>query len=316
MITNNTVNPDISPFTKVLAIVITFNPDLGFIHRCKLHLAQFDSLLIVDNASQAEGRDFVEQTVSLYPKTTVIWNQINLGIAAALNQGVAFARQSGFEWVCTFDQDSTITQDYLSDMMKVALAAECVGRVALVSPYYVDETTRNISRFASKYQQTSNGVELGLVVVTITSGDLIPTRTFDIVGLFDESLFIDLVDYDFCFRCLDNKLLVVEAKNVSLIHNGGSVSLHKTIVRSRPFVTSNHSAFRTYFIARNRMIIYRKYICKHPIWCLRDIKLFCKELITTALFEDNKYNKLINTARGLIHGLIGITGPAPLNLAK
>jgi rhamnosyltransferase len=316
MITNNAVVPVSPAFLKVLAIVISYNPDEGFLHRCQLHLAQFDELLIVDNASQPEGRAYVEQVLSLLPRTTVIWNQTNLGIAAALNQGTAFARRAGFDWVGTFDQDSFITQDYVSGLMKVALAAEHVGRVALLAPYYIDETTGAFTRSAKKYQTTSDEIEFAIVNRTITSGNLIPVKTFDIVGLFDESLFIDLVDFDFCFRCVASGMLVVEAKNVGLIHNSGSVALHKTIVCKRPFITKNYSAFRRYFIARNRMIIYQKYFYKQPVWCLGDMKGFCEELIKIILFEDNKFNKLINSIRGLIHGLIRRTGRAPIDLAK
>jgi rhamnosyltransferase len=314
MITKNTANPSSPSFHKVLAIVISYNPDKGFLNRCQLHLAQFDELVIVDNASQAEGRAHVEQA-SILPRTTVIWNQMNLGIAAALNQGIDFARRAGFNWVGTFDQDSSIGQDFLSGLMKVALSAESVGRVGLVAPYYIDETTGFVTRLAHKYQKNSEGIEFGIAVPTITSGNLVPIQTFSIVGNFDESLFIDCVDYDFCFRCAARGLLVVEAKNVSLNHNGGSITLHKIKARKRPILASNHSAFRRYFIARNRMIIYHKYFFKHPRWCLHDMKVFCMEIIKIIFFEDDKLKKLVNSLRGLMHGLFRRAGRAPIDLA-
>ncbi len=300
--------------SNVLAIVISYNPDEGFLRRCQYLLAQFNELLIVDNASQAGARARVEQ-VGLLPRTNVIWNQTNLGIAAALNQGVVYAKHHGFEWVGTFDQDSTSTEGYVENLLKVAEEAKSIGEVALVAPFYVDEASGTVTRYAKKYVRTKvDGLSFGLAMPTITSGNLIRVNTFNIVGLFDESLFIDLVDYDFCFRCAEKGLIVVEAKDVSLKHNLGRTEQYKILFRTEPASVSNHSAIRRYYSARNRVIIYRKYCLIHARWFLRDLRAFSMEIVKIVFFEDNKSRKLAYTARGLMHGLLGRTGPAPSEL--
>jgi len=301
--------------TDICAVVVTYNPNDSFKTNLVALSRQISNIVIIDNASQSKGLDIVKRAAAACNAHLII-NTDNSGIAAALNQGVNYGIDNGFEWIATFDQDSSVTPNYFVDLLNVAKAVETVGKLALVAPYYADETTGLFIRLANKYHKSSDGVEFGIAVPAITSGNLIPVRTFDIVGKFDEALFIDHVDHDFCFRCAAQGLLVVEAKNVRLNHSIGRMVFYKTKFRKKPFASANHSAFRHYFIARNRLIIYQKYFFKHPKWCLYDMKEFCKGLIVIALCEDNKANKLINTARGLMHGLVRRTGRAPIDLAK
>ena len=43
---------------------------------------------------------------------------------------------------------------------------------------------------------------------TITSGSIVRTDVFAVVGAFDDKLFIDAVDTEFCFRCRSKGYLV------------------------------------------------------------------------------------------------------------
>jgi rhamnosyltransferase len=48
---------------------------------------------------------------------TVKYNPTNVEIAAALNQGVRYALDRGYEWVATFDQDSLAPSHFIQTML-------------------------------------------------------------------------------------------------------------------------------------------------------------------------------------------------------
>src|ERR1051325_8571786 len=96
------------------AIVISFFPDSDFANRIALLCAQFCCVIIVDNTA-IENHEF-----PYYESPVVtIKNKINLGIAAALNLGVSKANDLGFNWVVTFDQDSSILPGFLDELIRI-----------------------------------------------------------------------------------------------------------------------------------------------------------------------------------------------------
>ena len=303
------------PEENICAVVVTYNPGRGLENNLAALAAQAPNIVIVDNASRPEGLAIVRQG-SMSVKAHLILNHENLGIAAALNQGIKYAISNGFSWVATFDQDSSITPSFFVDLLKTAREAENFNKLAFIAPCFVDESTGIIARSASNYFIASEEKDFGVVSLTISSGNLIPISTFNVVGLFDEWLFIDYVDFDFCFRCAAHGLFVVEAKNVLLRHNPGKSTLHKVVFLKKKISTSNHSLFRRYFMARNRIILYKRYFFSQFNWCLRDAKNFTKEILKIIFFEDDKSGKLFSSFRGGVHGLLGIGGQAPEDLRK
>ena len=68
----------------------------------------------------------------------MIRNHQNLGIAAALNLGVKHAIGVGFDWVCTFDQDSRVSEGFIFKMLETYQQAPHPEKVALLAPSYRD----------------------------------------------------------------------------------------------------------------------------------------------------------------------------------
>ena len=101
------------PSAKTAALVVTYFPDAEFSERLERLLEQVARLVIVDNGSPEAalgwagglaGRDGV----------TIQRNGANLGIAAALNQGLSLLSGEGYDWVITLDQDSTVAPGCIS----------------------------------------------------------------------------------------------------------------------------------------------------------------------------------------------------------
>lgn len=280
-------------YTNALAIIVTYYPDPEFEKRCKITLMQFKSVVVVDNGS-------VPSLSSRFPSlfniegVYLINNEVNKGLGFALNQGVTYAVNNGYRWVCTLDQDSCLTSGY-ADALFCAVNEVCNRGISLglLSPVYVDGKSGAITSYGDGEPLFS---DCERVSIAITSGNLIPVETFKLVGMFDESLFIDYIDYDFSLRCSLMGRALFEVRGARLIHNLGAPIKKKFL--GKEFFVSNHNHIRRYYISRNRMIIISKYFRYYPI-------LMCNELFRNFLdfskiifYEENKLAKCKAIFRG------------------
>jgi rhamnosyltransferase len=293
---------DSQSYREVCAVVVTYNPGARTIENLRALTSQVQAI-VVDNTpgrscADAEVLHAIEQMDSV----RLIRNRQNLGIAVALNQGIREVLKSGYQWVATFDQDSKITPRFFDDLLKAYHNYPASERVALVAPlmYYPE----------SKEIEVTNADQLpesSLVRTAMTSGSLIRTEVFTKHGFYDEALFIDYVDYEHCLRVQRAGYQLLRANRVLLHHRLGTVKTYQLF--GRELSVKTHNAWRHYYITRNRLLIYRHYGFTFPRWCLYDFGWFFLELGKVIAFEPAKAATIRNILKGIVHGLIGKTGP-------
>ena len=83
--TAQTVNPGSK--ADVCAVVVTYHPDPGFPDRLDRVRPQVGRVVVVDNGSSPPAREMLRNAAG--PDVELILNDANLGVATALNQGVA-----------------------------------------------------------------------------------------------------------------------------------------------------------------------------------------------------------------------------------
>lgn len=139
------------------------------------------------------------------------------------------------------------------------------------------------------------------VLVGITYGNLLHTRVFDKVGLFDDKLFIDF------YLCLESAgFQLLECPGARLIHRRGNYT-QKNIL-GKVTAATNHPAFRQYYITRNRIYLWKVYAKSHPDFVRHDKKTFRKQLLKILLVDDDKWAKLKMIAKGAIDSRRGRFG--------
>lgn len=126
----------------------------------------------------------------------------------------------------------------------------------------------------------------------ITSGNIISVANSIAIGGFDERLFIDEVDYDFCYRGVAKGLrLYVSSEGIYLLHSLGNMLDRKFLWRTVHCM--NHNRIRKYYIARNRLFVMREhYKVLGVIDFLRYIKGQLRLLFDVLFYEDDKLAKL------------------------
>jgi len=101
--------------------------------------------------------------------------------------------------------------------------------------------------------------------------------------MFDEQLFIDFVDHDYCLRANSMGYRVLEAENCYMIHQIGDEREFKTLfgVKRKTF----HSPQRIYFMVRNSMLVASRFQHQYQ----RFIKGYKKDLFRE-IFRALKYS--------------------------
>src|SRR5277367_3725788 len=101
---------------SVCAVIITFRPPPVVPGNLAKARPQVHGMVVVDNGSSPEALAAVTATCRELD-AHLIENRVNLGIAAALNVGVQWARSQGYRWVALFDQDSTLSDGFIATML-------------------------------------------------------------------------------------------------------------------------------------------------------------------------------------------------------
>lgn len=304
------MGPCPSPRTDTVAVIVAYNPDLATVRRAVESVApQVWRVVVVDNSAEGGGFAHWEGAPG---NLHVLRNGRNLGVAAALNQGIQWARHAGATFGLLLDQDSVVSEGMPGALREAyeALSGEC--RVAAVGPGFVDERTGRPAPFVKigfplnrkLAWSTHDRIECDFL---ITSGTLLPLAVIAEVGGMDEGLFIDNVDLEWSFRA--------RARGFRLFGVGAATMLHSIGdgVRSLPLGLGEvvvHPPIRLYFMMRNRVLLYRR-IETPAIWALQDLPRLMVKLLRFSVLVPPRLANARWMLRGLLDGLRGRQGPAP-----
>ncbi|WP_130077675.1 glycosyltransferase [Bifidobacterium animalis] len=191
----------------IAAGIVLFNPDKERFQNCiDSVLEQVEHLYIFDNSTSPVH-------VPPNPKITYITENINKGIAFALNSIMKCAEEDGFFWVLTMDQDSILPRGMVQDFqMRIK---DDNGKTAIFCPQVIDKRRAYMSAMVS-----DSVIE---VSECITSASCTSIQAWRTVGQFDDWLFIDLVDNDFCKRLSATGYLIKQVNNWVLDQEFGKI---------------------------------------------------------------------------------------------
>jgi len=297
--------------TTVIAVVPTFAPDVDVIDRLRSLSEQVDSVIVVDDGSPKRASvvlDLIEQSgFELIRSTT------NAGIAAALNAGTRLALERGADFVLTVDQDSLLPAGYVGDCLHAFSLARPETKVGVVC----SDRINGQPSIPGSY--TVEG--LGVVREAIQSGFLIRRECLEQCGLFDARLFIDDVDTEFCLRIARYGWLTVVGPGTDISHSLGEQALLRPFGFQRyegdtPARYQYHRPFRRYFITRNNIDLYLRYLRSSPRWVLSSVRREVNPTFTTIASGPYRARHLLAAVAGLVHGLARRRGPLSPGLAR
>ncbi len=292
--------------TNVGVVVISFNPEIENLKNLVNQLLIYKniSVYVVDNASSFNVDVGIQDE-----RLKLIKLKENTGIAKAQNVGIDYAEKNNAEYIVFFDQDSTIPDNFINDLMFDYKQLEIQGlKIGAIGPRFMDERFNffypsiNYNNGKRERIDTENINKPTKSTLLISSGSLVSTSTLLNVGLMRENYFIDYVDTEWCFRA--------ESKGYSNYISSRAVMKHAVgdnMIENRYFKTPIHSPFRRYYITRNAF-----YMLKEPHIpkgvAIRQIFVNFIQQIIIIINEKNKKGYIMSFYSGVKDGLKYLVG--------
>lgn len=218
--------------------VVLYNPTIEDIKNINNYITSVNIVYVYDN-SERDNSDLLRQRLKS-ENYVYLHNGKNDGISKALNEILRIAKAQGYRYIIFLDQDSIFEGEQMKQLLHFALELQ-MNDIAMYVPYVLFENDKlNINK------------EWEFVDFAITSGNLFDIEICDKIGRFDEKLFIDGVDRDYCFRILKNNYKICRYNKVLLKQCLGTG-------KKNIFGTYEHSVIRNYYIFRNRLYMINKY---------------------------------------------------------
>lgn len=282
----------------ICAIIVTYHPDTEFPSRLALVREQTGHVVIVDNHS-TDAEVTMLRSNCIDSKVDAVLNPENFGIARALNIGIQQAMQLGYDWALLLDQDTLIDRNLVETLCTAYEAFPEKFHLAVIGANF-----RDIHRPTAQTQATRAWEEVDWV---ITSGSLLPLSTYADIGPFRDEFFIDFVDTEYCLRAKTKGYHVIRVLTPLMSHSIGKSSPHRLFGKTK--WTTNHSADRRYYMARNNTALLREYgNYSFGGWIFKGFTSCLKPWKRILLYESSKGSKFTAVLQGWWHGVIGTMG--------
>lgn len=267
---------------KIIAGIVLYNPEqVRLCENIKGIANQVDRIIFVDN-----GSDNLEEIEKLLPRNaSLICNEKNLGIATALNEILQYALDHDYDWVLTLDQDSVAAGDIVETYRQLIADKVHLGMICC------EIKDRN----ATLQREENQPKEDGYIEQCITSASMVNVKAWQEVGGFDDVMFIDSVDFDFCILLRKEGWKIFRTYKTHILHEVG----HSKVIKifGKEYLSLNHSPFRYYYIVRNTIYQGRKHSS-----LFKSLLLTARAFWTVVRFESQKRQKVVRMLKGFYNG--------------
>jgi GT2 family glycosyltransferase len=204
-------NPDSHPTSLILAVVVLYNCELSRSHSLSSLLellnanpecARRFSVVVYDNSPDAQsvvsGADFPIHYVH---------DPANGGLASAYNFALARAESEEREWLLLLDQDTTLTREFLFELVETATALQAAPEAAAIVPKLVVEggihspATEFIEQMRHQFQPPKLPIPENAVGIMeqplcpYNSGSTIRVSALRSIGGFPPEFWLDYLDH-------------------------------------------------------------------------------------------------------------------------
>ncbi|MBH1640609.1 glycosyltransferase family 2 protein [Stenotrophomonas maltophilia] len=295
---------------RVCAVIVTYRPNPVLLRNVvDSVLQQVGHLVVFDNGSSAVD---VAEMLGDQEGISVFASPINVGLGSALNRAYERAQALEFDYVLLMDQDSILAPGMVVLLGNALVELARDESVAAVGPQFRDSRNGMLApfvRFGFPFNFKLRGGPGQRISCDflITSGSLIPMKALREIGAMDESLFIDNLDMDWCFRAKRSGHALYGICDAQMTHSIGEELLPS---RAKPDGVIVHKPFRLYYIMRNRVLLYGRAYTPW-IWIAQDMPRLLLKLMGNSLFLAPRWVRLRFMLKGLWDGVRGKSGALP-----
>lgn len=202
--------------SRTIALISLYHPAEEHAENAKRIAEQADHVYLCDNSDTDNASMFEGIANATYRA-----NFQNLGLSKAFN---TILKDPAYGWddhdiLIFFDQDSRIEEGHISNLRDEYEALKVQHPIGCIGPVFFNEAngTVEVPRLKTPINEKSSSVNN-----IITSSMMTCYQDLKCVGFFNEELFLDLVDWDLCWRFRQKGYLCVITEKVVLNHCVGS----------------------------------------------------------------------------------------------
>ena len=254
---------------QIAAGIVIYNPNKERLFSCISAIEnQVKKIYIYNN-----GNSINMSELQSNKKVEILGNGENSGLGHALNSIFEKGNNDKIEWIITLDQDSVVPSNMVESFVHSYKQIND-KRIGIICPRYIDKR-----REESQYEILKNN-DIEYVDVCITSASMTSIKVWREIDKFDEKLFIDLIDNDFCKRLYLNDFKIMRLNKIILDQEKGEIkkkspskvkfylSIANLFKRINPKLAKNISKLtyrkkvvpmRVYYTNRNIVYLNRKY---------------------------------------------------------
>lgn len=268
-------------------VIVTYNSD---IERLGLILTSLEGhglkYFVSDNSTDFEKKSAIQNICNTL-NASFIDMYGNVGIAKAQNEGILLALREGCDDVLLLDDDSLPSSDMLKKLLDARnLLVHKTGTIPVVCANAIAENGQTLSYFQ---KPVIDGIFAYRDM--ISSGTLINKSIFDLVGLHEEKLFIDCVDYEWGWRAASLGVNIFIVKNAVLNHRLGNG-------RVKAINAGYGAPIRHYYQYRNILYMMSRHYVPLSWRASQFFKLLIKPIVIIVFF-DKKITRLKYVFKGI-----------------
>tara|TARA_B100000886_G_C20381992_1_gene474319 strand:+ start:386 stop:1222 length:837 start_codon:yes stop_codon:yes gene_type:complete len=232
------------------------------------------------------------QKEAIKKNSYILGNCKNLGLSKAYNFQFKEVLKYPVDYVFIIDQDSRFEKEKLNSLFKkVNNLRNVQNNIGIYSLCPIIDT---------KKPKSKKNIEFSKKDFVINSGSLVNIKAWSDIGGYDEKLFIDAIDYDFCKRLKLKGWDILQSNNIYFEHSLGN---RKKILWGL-FNYSSYKEFRHSTIMQSRLYLYKKFKAKKLSinFFTNQFILICKiikQYLIVIFFEQEK-SKIIKSLNKLI----------------
>lgn len=199
------------------ALVTLYNPSEKEFNNCRILSQQVDTVILCDNSQESHETVFQNEKNIIY-----ITKNENLGLGAAFNVAL---KNDTYGWkdddlIIFFDQDSQIGEGYIQALQDEYRKIETlIPNLGCLGPVFYNTSNGRTERPRQKKNITDETYE---VSNTITSSLMMRYGNLKRIDFWNEKVFLDLADWDLCWRMQKADMVCCMTEKVVLHHSVGN----------------------------------------------------------------------------------------------
>lgn len=230
---------------NTIALVTLFFPDSTVKNNITQLARLADKVVLLDNTPDKENPALFSEIKNA---EYIAFNE-NLGLSAAFNRYLKTLQDNCY--LVFFDQDSFCPENLISQLkIDYIFCCEKLNKKGIIGPAYFEKNSASLMLPRRKKSISENIYEVSSI---ITSGMFTELNVIKKSDFWNEDIFLDLADWDFCFRIVQNQMFCCLSSSAVLTHKLGN-SVH----RIAGIKLKEGASFRIYYQIRDSLYLMKK----------------------------------------------------------